>query len=225
MSLIMIVEDDTVIQHALATSLQKWGHAVHVVQQFDTILDEFQKYAPHLVILDITLPLFNGYHWCQEIRKLSNVPILFLSSHSQPMDLVMAINLGADDYITKPFDMSILIAKIQSLLRRSYEFTHDTSRLEHQGVILDLKAMHAVYQDVVIDLTRNEFQILRVLFENVGNYVSRDVLMTELWNSDVFIDDNTLTVNVTRIRKKLESHAIFDFILTKKGIGYGLVTV
>ena len=225
MSLIMIVEDDTVIQHALATSLQKWGHAVHVVQQFDTILDEFQKYAPHLVILDITLPLFNGYHWCQEIRKLSNVPILFLSSHSQPMDLVMAINLGADDYITKPFDMSILIAKIQSLLRRSYEFTHDTSRLEHQGVILDLKAMHAVYQDVVIDLTRNKFQILRVLFENVGNYVSRDVLMTELWNSDVFIDDNTLTVNVTRIRKKLESHAIFDFILTKKGIGYGLVTV
>lgn len=225
MSLIMIVEDDTVIQHALATSLQKWGHTVHVVQQFDTILDEFQKYAPHLVILDITLPLFNGYHWCQEIRKLSNVPILFLSSHSQPMDLVMAINLGADDYITKPFDMSILIAKIQSLLRRSYEFTHDTSRLEHQGVILDLKAMHAVYQDVVIDLTRNEFQILRVLFENVGNYVSRDVLMTELWNSDVFIDDNTLTVNVTRIRKKLESHAIFDFILTKKGIGYGLVTV
>ena len=221
----MIVEDDTVIQHALATSLQKWGHTVHVVQQFDTILDEFQKYAPHLVILDITLPLFNGYHWCQEIRKLSNVPILFLSSHSQPMDLVMAINLGADDYITKPFDMSILIAKIQSLLRRSYEFTHDTSRLEHQGVILDLKAMHAVYQDVVIDLTRNEFQILRVLFENVGNYVSRDVLMTELWNSDVFIDDNTLTVNVTRIRKKLESHAIFDFILTKKGIGYGLVTV
>ena len=195
------------------------------MQQFDTILDEFQKYAPHLVILDITLPLFNGYHWCQEIRKLSNVPILFLSSHSQPMDLVMAINLGADDYITKPFDMSILIAKIQSLLRRSYEFTHDTSRLEHQGVILDLKAMHAVYQDVVIDLTRNEFQILRVLFENVGNYVSRDVLMTELWNSDVFIDDNTLTVNVTRIRKKLESHAIFDFILTKKGIGYGLVTV
>ena len=225
MSLIMIVEDDTVIQHALATSLQKWGHTVHVVQQFDTILDEFQKYAPHLVILDITLPLFNGYHWCQEIRKLSNVPILFLSSHSQPMDLVMAINLGADDYITKPFDMSILIAKIQSLLRRSYEFTHDTSRLEHQGVILDLKAMHAVYQDVVIDLTRNEFQILRVLFENVGNYISRDVLMTELWNSDVFIDDNTLTVNVTRIRKKLESHAIFDFILTKKGIGYGLVTV
>lgn len=225
MSLIMIVEDDTVIQHALATSLQKWGHTVHVVQQFDTILNEFQKYAPHLVILDITLPLFNGYHWCQEIRKLSNVPILFLSSHSQPMDLVMAINLGADDYITKPFDMSILIAKIQSLLRRSYEFTHDTSRLEHQGVILDLKAMHAVYQDVVIDLTRNEFQILRVLFENVGNYVSRDVLMTELWNSDVFIDDNTLTVNVTRIRKKLESHAIFDFILTKKGIGYGLVTV
>ena len=225
MSLIMIVEDDTVIQHALATSLQKWGHTVHVVQQFDTILDEFQKYAPHLVILDITLPLFNGYHWCQEIRKLSNVPILFLSSHSQPMDLVMAINLGADDYITKPFDMSILIAKVQSLLRRSYEFTHDTSRMEHQGVILDLKAMHAVYQDVVIDLTRNEFQILRVLFENVGNYVSRDVLMTELWNSDVFIDDNTLTVNVTRIRKKLESHAIFDFILTKKGIGYGLVTV
>lgn len=225
MSLIMIVEDDTVIQHALATSLQKWGHTVHVVQQFDTILDEFQKYAPHLVILDITLPLFNGYHWCQEIRKLSNVPILFLSSHSQPMDLVMAINLGADDYITKPFDMSILIAKVQSLLRRSYEFTHDTSRMEHQGVILDLKVMHAVYQDVVIDLTRNEFQILRVLFENVGNYVSRDVLMTELWNSDVFIDDNTLTVNVTRIRKKLESHAIFDFILTKKGIGYGLVTV
>lgn len=225
MSLIMIVEDDTVIQHALATSLQKWGHTVHVVQQFDTILDEFQKYAPHLVILDITLPLFNGYHWCQEIRKLSNVPILFLSSHSQPMDLIMAINLGADDYITKPFDMSILIAKVQSLLRRSYEFTHDTSRMEHQGVILDLKAMHAVYQDVVIDLTRNEFQILRVLFENVGNYVSRDVLMTELWNSDVFIDDNTLTVNVTRIRKKLESHAIFDFILTKKGIGYGLVTV
>jgi len=186
------------------------------------VLSLFVKEEPHLVLMDIGLPLFNGYHWCQEIRKVSKVPIMFLSSRDQAMDIVMAINMGGDDFVTKPFDQNVLLAKIQGLLRRSYEFGKDQSLLEYMGVILNLKAMDLVYQGEVVSLTKNEFQILQVLFERSGNIVSREDLMKELWNSDFFIDDNTLSVNVARLRKKLEAVGLKDFIETKKGVGYGL---
>ena len=219
---ILLVEDDEVIRQQVKKMLEQWGYEVVLVEDFMEVLSIFVKVEPHLVLMDIGLPLFNGYHWCQEIRKVSKVPIMFLSSRDQAMDIVMAINMGGDDFVTKPFDQNVLLAKIQGLLRRSYEFGKDQSLLEYMGVILNLKAMDLVYQGEVVSLTKNEFQILQVLFERSGNIVSREDLMKELWNSDFFIDDNTLSVNVARLRKKLEAVGLKDFIETKKGIGYGL---
>ena len=219
---ILLVEDDEVIRQQVKKMLEQWGYEVVLVEDFMEVLSSFVKVEPHLVLMDIGLPLFNGYHWCQEIRKVSKVPIMFLSSRDQAMDIVMAINMGGDDFVTKPFDQNVLLAKIQGLLRRSYEFGKDQSLLEYMGVILNLKAMDLVYQGEVVSLTKNEFQILQVLFERSGNIVSREDLMKELWNSDFFIDDNTLSVNVARLRKKLEAVGLNDFIETKKGVGYGL---
>ena len=219
---ILLVEDDEVIRQQVKKMLEQWGYEVVLVEDFMEVLSIFVKVEPHLVLMDIGLPLFNGYHWCQEIRKVSKVPIMFLSSRDQAMDIVMAINMGGDDFVTKPFDQNVLLAKIQGLLRRSYEFGKDQSLLEYMGVILNLKAMDLVYQGEVVSLTKNEFQILQVLFERSGNIVSREDFMKELWNSDFFIDDNTLSVNVARLRKKLEAVGLKDFIETKKGVGYGL---
>lgn len=219
---ILLVEDDEVIRQQVKKILEQWEYEVVLVEDFMEVLSLFVKEEPHLVLMDIGLPLFNGYHWCQEIRKVSKVPIMFLSSRDQAMDIVMAINMGGDDFVTKPFDQNVLLAKIQGLLRRSYEFEKDQSLLEYMGVILNLKAMDLVYQGEVVSLTKNEFQILQVLFERSGNIVSREDLMKELWNSDFFIDDNTLSVNVARLRKKLEAVGLKDFIETKKGVGYGL---
>ena len=219
---ILLVEDDEVIRQQVKKMLEQWGYEVVLVEDFMEVLSIFVKVEPHLVLMDIGLPLFNGYHWCQEVRKVSKVPIMFLSSRDQAMDIVMAINMGGDDFVTKPFDQNVLLAKIQGLLRRSYEFGKDQSLLEYMGVILNLKAMDLVYQGEVVSLTKNEFQILQVLFERSGNIVSREDLMKELWNSDFFIDDNTLSVNVARLRKKLEAVGLNDFIETKKGVGYGL---
>ena len=219
---ILLVEDDEVIRQQVKKILEQWGYEVVLVEDFMEVLSIFVKEEPQLVLMDIGLPLFNGYHWCQEIRKVSKVPIMFLSSRDQAMDIVMAINMGGDDFVTKPFDQNVLLAKIQGLLRRSYEFGKDQSLLEYMGVILNLKAMDLVYQGEVVSLTKNEFQILQVLFERSGNIVSREDLMKELWNSDFFIDDNTLSVNVARLRKKLEAVGLNDFIETKKGVGYGL---
>ena len=219
---ILLVEDDEVIRQQVKKILEPWEYEVVLVEDFMEVLSLFVKEEPHLVLMDIGLPLFNGYHWCQEIRKVSKVPIMFLSSRDQAMDIVMAINMGGDDFVTKPFDQNVLLAKIQGLLRRSYEFGKDQSLLEYMGVILNLKAMDLVYQGEVVSLTKNEFQILQVLFERSGNIVSREDLMKELWNSDFFIDDNTLSVNVARLRKKLEAVGLKDFIETKKGVGYGL---
>lgn len=219
---ILLVEDDEVIRQQVKKMLEQWGYEVVLVEDFMEVLSIFVKEESHLVLMDIGLPLFNGYHWCQEIRKVSKVPIMFLSSRDQAMDIVMAINMGGDDFVTKPFDQNVLLAKIQGLLRRSYEFGKDQSLLEYMGVILNLKAMDLVYQGEVVSLTKNEFQILQVLFERAGNIVSREDLMKELWNSDFFIDDNTLSVNVARLRKKLEAVGLKDFIETKKGVGYGL---
>lgn len=219
---ILLVEDDEVIRQQVKKILEQWEYEVVLVEDFMEVLSLFVKEEPHLVLMDIGLPIFNGYHWCQEIRKVSKVPIMFLSSRDQAMDIVMAINMGGDDFVTKPFDQNVLLAKIQGLLRRSYEFGKDQSLLEYMGVILNLKAMDLVYQGEVVSLTKNEFQILQVLFERSGNIVSREDLMKELWNSDFFIDDNTLSVNVARLRKKLEAVGLKDFIETKKGVGYGL---
>lgn len=220
---ILIIEDDPVIQQAVQQALKQWQYEVVPVTDFNGVMETFQAEDPQLIIMDITLPFFNGYYWCQEIRKISKVPILFLSSHDQPVDIVMSINMGADDYITKPFEMAILVAKVQGLLRRTYEFTTAVDRLDYRGATLHLKAAQFTYQGEQVDLTKNEYHILRVLFERVGSYVSREELMRQLWNSEFYIDDNTLTVNVARLRKKLEAVGLKNFIVTKKGMGYGLV--
>ena len=221
---ILLVEDDPIIAQSIQNILATWHYEVILVQEFDKVLDLYLQTSPQLVILDITLPLFNGYYWCQEIRKVSNVPILFLSSHDQATEIVMSINMGADDYITKPFDSMVLVAKIQGLMRRAYELTAETEFSEYHGAMLNLKTTQLHYQGNLVDLTKNEFQILRVLFASAVHYVSRDQLMQELWSSEVFIDDNTLSVNMARLRKKLEGVGLKGFIHTKKGIGYGLVT-
>ncbi|HEL1980644.1 TPA: response regulator transcription factor [Streptococcus suis] len=223
MQRILLVEDDRVISQLVAKNLTNWGYQVQEVQDFQTVLDQISDFQPHLILLDIGLPFFNGYYWCQEIRKTSRVPIMFLSSHDQPMDIVMAINMGADDYVTKPFEMTVLLAKIQGLLRRTYDFVGEQSLLWFEEISLDLKTMQVSYGQVVEELTRNEFQILRVLFEHGKEVVSREELMRELWNSDIFVDDNTLSVNIARLRKKLAELDLPDVIATKKGVGYGLV--
>ncbi|HEM3702905.1 TPA: response regulator transcription factor [Streptococcus suis] len=223
MQKIFLVEDDRTISQLVAKNLINWGYQVQEVKDFQTVLDQIRDFQPHLILLDIGLPFFNGYYWCQEIRKTSRVPIMFLSSHDQPMDIVMAINMGADDYVTKPFEMTVLLAKIQGLLRRTYDFVGEQSLLWFEEASLDLKTMQVSYGKAVEELTRNEFQILRVLFEHGKEVVSREELMRELWNSDIFVDDNTLSVNIARLRKKLAELGLPDLIATKKGVGYGLV--
>ncbi|HFU4495598.1 TPA: response regulator transcription factor [Streptococcus suis] len=225
MQKIFLVEDDKTISQLVAKNLTNWGYQVQEVKDFQTILKQIDDFQPHLIILDISLPFFNGYYWCQEIRKTSRVPIMFLSSHDQPMDIVMAINMGADDFVTKPFEMTVLLAKIQGLLRRTYDFVGEQSLLWFEQVALDLKTMQVSYTEAVEELTRNEFQILRVLFEHGKEVVSREALMRELWNSDIFVDDNTLSVNIARLRKKLTELRLSDLITTKKGVGYGLVWI
>ena len=225
MQKIFLVEDDKTISQLVAKNLTNWGYQVQEVKDFQTILKQIDDFQPHLIILDISLPFFNGYYWCQEIRKTSRVPIMFLSSHDQPMDIVMAINMGADDFVTKPFEMTVLLAKIQGLLRRTYDFVGEQSLLWFEQVALDLKTMQVSYTEAVEELTRNEFQILRVLFEHGKEVVSREALMRELWNSDIFVDDNTLSVNIARLRKKLTELGLPDLIATKKGVGYGLAWI
>ncbi|HGA1263091.1 TPA: response regulator transcription factor [Streptococcus suis] len=223
MQKILLIEDDKTISQLVAKNLINWGYQVQEVKDFQMVLEQMEEFQPHLILLDIGLPFFNGYYWCQEIRKTSRVPIMFLSSHDQPMDIVMAINMGADDYVTKPFEMTVLLAKIQGLLRRTYDFVGEQSLLWFEEISLDLKTLQVSYGQVVEELTRNEFQILRVLFEHGKEVVSREELMRELWNSDIFVDDNTLSVNIARLRKKLAELGLPDVIATKKGVGYGLV--
>ncbi|MGT2911669.1 response regulator transcription factor [Streptococcus cameli] len=224
---ILLVEDDVTINNLVKKNLEQWGYEVTDIADFTQVLQVFTQTEPHLVLLDLTLPFFNGYYWCQEIRKVSKVPIVFLSSHDQAMDIVMAINMGADDYVTKPFEMTVLLAKIQGILRRSYEFGGevDSSLLDYQGLVLDLKTTQLHYQGQTLDLTKNEFQILQVLMRHGHQVVSREDLMQALWQSDLFIDDNTLTVNVTRLRKKLGDVGLDQLIVTKKGLGYCLAAL
>ena len=217
---IFLVEDDRSIADGLRHQLEQWDFAVQVVQNFRGVLGEFTAFDPHLVLMDIMLPCYDGYHWCREIRQVSQVPIIFLSSASDNMNLIMAMNMGGDDFIAKPFDLNVLTAKVQALLRRTYEFAGATNLLEHKGAILDKENGILTYQGEKIELTKNEWRILQVLMEHKGKAVSRDTLMMRLWESDSFIDDNTLTVNVTRLRRKLEEIGLSDYIQTKKGVGY-----
>lgn len=217
---IFIVEDDEVIASAVKKHLEGWDYQVKCSEKFSNIMHDFAEWTPQLVLMDIKLPVHNGYYWCSEIRKVSKVPVIFISSASDNMNIVMAMNMGADDFIAKPFDLDVLTAKVQAMLRRSYDFRGQTNILEHNGVILNLEETTLVYNSQKLELTKNEYKILQVLMGNKGKVVSRDSLMEKLWESDSYVDENTLSVNINRLRKKLESVGLNDFILTKKGIGY-----
>lgn len=217
---ILIVEDDCVIADKMKEHLEKWDYEVACIRDFKRVQEEYTAFDPHLVIMDIILPFYNGFHWCTQIRQISSVPILFLSSASDNMNIVMAMNMGGDDFVEKPFDLNVLTAKIQALLRRAYSFTGQLNVLEYRDVILNLNDAAVTFHGERMELTKNDFKILQILMENAGKIVKRDRIMERLWESDEFIDDNTLTVNMTRLRKKLESIGICDFIATKKGIGY-----
>ena len=217
---ILIVEDDMTIAKVLAAHLEKWGYETRCAENFKNIMNDFLDFEPQLLMLDIGLPFFNGFHWCQEIRKVSQVPIMFLSSLDDNMNIVMAMNMGGDEFIEKPFDLNVVTAKVQALLRRTYAFQGSSNLLEHDGIMLNLGDATVLYQDQKVELTKNEFRILQILIERAGKIVSRDEIIERLWDSDEFIDDNTLTVNVARLRKKLESVGRKDMIRTKKGIGY-----
>lgn len=217
---VLIVEDDKVIADTLKEELTKWGYEAETITDFQNVMKTFAEIEPHLVLMDISLPYFNGYHWCSQIRNISKVPVIFLSSMSDNMNIVMAINMGGDDFIAKPFDINVLVAKIQAMLRRTYSFVENTSVIEHSGGLLNVSEQTFTYNDEKLDLTKNEFRILQCLMENTGKVVSRDAIMEKLWENEAFVDDNTLTVNVTRLRKKLETAGLSDYIKTKKGIGY-----
>jgi two-component system response regulator protein BraR/BceR len=219
---ILIVEDDAVIAGAMKTHLESWGLQAKCVEDFGAVLAEFVSYDPQLVLLDIGLPFFNGYHWCREIRRVSKVPVIFISSASENMNIVMAMNMGGDDFISKPFDLNVLSAKVQAMLRRTYDFAGRTNLMEHRGAVLNVGDATLTYQDGKIELTKNEYKILQLLMENRGRTVTRDAIMARLWENDSFVDENALTVNMTRLRKKLEAAGLYDFIATKKGLGYML---
>lgn len=214
------MEDDETIARLIKKHLEKWEYEVSTVQDFGNVLGEFAACDPQLVLLDIRLPFYNGYHWCTQIRQVSKVPIIFLSSVSDNMNIVIAMNMGADDFIPKPFDLEVLTAKVQALLRRSYDFAGSSSMLEHKGMLLNLSDATILYQEQKVELTKNELKILQTLIENKTQVVTRETLMTRLWESDMYVDENTLSVNVNRLRKKLTSIGLEDSILTKKGIGY-----
>lgn len=217
---ILIVEDDMTIARSMKKYLTSWGYDVEYITDFHDVMASFVSIDPQLILLDISLPSFNGFHWCSEIRKVSKVPIIFISSASDNMNIVMAMNMGGDDFISKPFDLNVLTSKVQAMLRRTYDFTGQTNLLQHKGAIVNVSDGTLTYDSQKVDLTKNELKILQFLLESKGKTVSRDALMTRLWETDSFIDDNTLTVNVTRLRKKLERVGLIDFIITKKGIGY-----
>lgn len=219
---IMIVEDDLTIAGVLREELEKWNHEAFLVEDFSHVMEEFKSNAPQLVLMDISLPSFNGYYWCQEIRKVSQVPIIFISSRNENMDIVMAIQMGADDFISKPFDLTVAVAKTQALLRRTYDFKESDSFLSFNQAVLKQGESKLYYDSQEVDLTRTELKILELLFLHKGVYVTREEIMVKLWEDESFIDDNTLAVNIARLRKKLAQVGLADFIVTKKGVGYAL---
>lgn len=220
---IFIIEDDPTIAQTLKKHLEGWDYKVECAKDFHNITAEFAAFDPQLVLLDIKLPFYDGYYWCGEIRKLSKVPVIFLSSASDNMNVVMAMNMGGDEFIAKPFDLSVLTAKINAVLRRAYSFSGNSDLISHGSVILDISSAVVTNGDKKIELTKNELRILRTLMENAGRIISRDTLMQRLWETDCFVDENTLTVNVSRLRKKLENIGLENYIATKVGMGYMIV--
>lgn len=217
---ILIVEDDEIIAKMEKEYLEKREYKVFCVSDFKNILNDVSEQKPDLILMDVQLPYYNGFYWCSEIRKFSKVPIMFVSSKNDEMNIVMAMDMGGDEFIEKPFSFPVLTAKINALLRRSYSFKGQINMLEHKNVRLNLLNAIVFYGEQQVELTKNEFKILQILMENAGEMVTREQIMQQLWEDDSFIDDNTLTVNVTRIRKKLRSIGVEEFIMTKKGIGY-----
>ncbi len=217
---IYIIEDDSIIAGKIKEHMTNWGFEARCASDFRNIMGEFAEYDPHMVLLDISLPFFNGYHWCEEIRRVSKVPVIFLSSAADNMNIIMAMSMGGDDFIAKPFDMNVLVAKVQAVLRRTYDFGGHTQVIEHRGALLNMSDASLVYNGEPVELTRNDYKILLTLMENRGSIVSRETLMEKLWETDCFVDENTLTVNIARLRKKLDGAGLTGFITTKKGIGY-----
>ena len=218
---VLIVEDDGIISETICRHLRKWGYEVECAADFNHVLDHFIRFEPQLVLMDIGLPFYNGYFWCQEIRKISQVPVMFVSSASDNMNIVMAVNMGGDDFIVKPFDLEVLSAKVQAVLRRTYAFQNQISSvLSCGGAVLNLADMSLSFEGRRLELSKNEFRILQILFEHAGNTVTRGSIMKRLWDDECFVDDNTLTVNITRLRRVLEEAGLVNFIQTKKGVGY-----
>lgn len=217
---ILIVKDDRGIAEGITEQMRQWGLEAKAVSDFHNVMGEFAEYQPHLILMDISLPFMSGYHWCSEIRKVSSVPVIFVSSASDNMNIIMAVNMGADDFIAKPFDQNVLTAKVQALLRRTYDFGMSSPVIEHRGAILNTGDNTLTYENARIDLTKNEYRLLLTLMQNKGKIVSREKLMEVLWESGNFVDENTLTVNVGRLRKKLENAGLNEFITTKSGVGY-----
>lgn len=217
---IMLIEDDMTIANAVADHLLKWGYEAKYITDFQDIKEEVIRFDPHLILLDIYLPFYNGFYWCSEIRQISKVPIVFLSSASDNMNIIMAMNMGGDDFIAKPVDLTVLTAKIQAILRRTYSFQGQLNVMEHKGVVLNLSDMTVTHLGEKVELTKNEFRILQLLMENIGRAITRQGIMERLWENDSFVDDNTLTVNINRLRKKLEDAGVMEYVVTKKGVGY-----
>ena len=217
---ILIIEDDKRIAEAIASNMADWDMDPYIVSDFHDVMAEFAAQQPHLVLIDIGLPFMDGYHWCSEIRRVSSVPIIFISSATDNMNIVMAMNMGADDFIAKPFDQNILTAKIQALLRRSYDFAQSVPVIEHRGAILNTGDNTLSYDSNTLELSKNEYRILLTLMRSKGSVVSREKLMEALWQTDCYVDENTLTVNIGRLRKKLSGIGLDDFISTKFGVGY-----
>ena len=218
---ILLIEDDQSIFELVQQRLQQWGFTVEGVKDFQAVMDVYRTFVPNLVMIDIQLPAYDGFHWCREIRAESNVPILFLSSRDHPMDMVMAMQMGADDFVQKPFHMDVLIAKIQAILRRTYDYKEQVnSTIEWQGAIIDYDRALISNNGMQVELTKNELFILKALLTSAGQIVSRDEMMRKLWDDDRFVNDNTLTVNVNRLRQRLEDIGLVDVIVTKKGLGY-----
>ncbi|MHB8063631.1 MAG: winged helix-turn-helix domain-containing protein [Ruminiclostridium sp.] len=218
---IFLVEDDVMLSEEISKLLTKWGYDVRIAEMFDNILDEFVKAQPHIVLMDINIPSFDGFHWCKKIRAISGVPIIFISSRDSSMDIIMGMNNGGDDYIQKPFENAVLIAKLQAILRRTYEYSlKDSHVIECKGVTLNLDDTLAAYDNKKVDLTKNELKIMKLLIEHQGKIVSREALMRSLWDDEIYVNENTLTVNVNRLRLKLDELGLSEFITTKKGMGY-----
>jgi response regulator len=217
---IFLIEDDEIIAKSLKKFLENWSYDVYLVENFEKVFDEYMKIGPDLVLIDISLPFFNGYYWCEQIRRVSNLPIIFISSASENLNKIMAMNMGADDYITKPFDLELLLAKIKALLRRSYEYTEISNNIAYEDIVIDRDKMLLIFDNKQISLTKNEYLILEMMFAHPQKVFRREEFMDKIWQTDEFIDDNTLTVNIMRLRKKLEEIGLSNFIKTKKKVGY-----